>query len=138
MQAVQRDIRGSSPNTGREVLPLPSVNSLSVDVVSLAAHRARFLVGKVDGGKIVEEVYPVEGVELDCAHGCRGAREWWSTSLEAAGAKSIHHRGHGEVDPGLARHRCPTSTTFRMGSLQKVVVIGGNGFVGMFARFLQR
>ena len=30
---------------------------------------------------------------------------------------------------------CPADTTFRMGPLQKVVVIGGNGFVGMFASF---
>jgi len=78
MQAVQRDICSSSPNTGCEVLPLPSVNSLSVDVVSLAAQGTGFLVGKVDRGKIVEEVYPVEGIQLDCAHGCRGAGERWS------------------------------------------------------------
>ena len=78
MQAVQRDICSSSPNTGREVLPLPSVNSLSVDVVSLAADGAGFLVGKVDRGKIVEEMYPIEGIQLDPVHrvhGCRGARE---------------------------------------------------------------
>lgn len=65
MQAVQRDVGSSSPNTGRKVLPLSSVNRLSIDVVSLSAYGAGFLVGKVDGGKIVEEVYPIEGIQLD-------------------------------------------------------------------------
>lgn len=47
----------------------------------------------------------------------------------------IDHRGCGEADPRLVR--CPTNTTFGMGVLQKVLVIGGNGFVGMLAKFLQ-
>ena len=87
MQVVQRDIGGSSPNTGCKVLPLPSVNGLSVDVVNLTANGAGALVGKVDRGKIVDEMYPIEGIQLDPVHqvhGCRGARERWSTSHKAA------------------------------------------------------
>ena len=77
MQAVQRDICSSGSNTSCKVLPLPSVNGLSIDVMNLAAHGTGFLRGKVGGGKIVEEVYPIEGIQLDRVrrvHGCRSAR----------------------------------------------------------------
>jgi len=92
MQAVQRDIRSSSPNTCCKVLPLPSVNSLSIEVLSLAAHKAGLFVWRVDGGEIVEEVYPIEGVQLDRVHrvhGRRGVRERWSTSHKADPHSSI-------------------------------------------------
>ena len=64
VQAVQGRIRGSSPNTSCEVLPLASVYGLSVEVVSLAAHRPRLVLGKVHRGKIVKKVYPIEGMRL--------------------------------------------------------------------------
>ena len=78
MQAVQRHIRGSSPNTGCEVLPLPGVYGFSVEVVNFAAHEADRFVGKVGRRKIVEEVNPIEGMGLlpvREVHGCWGARE---------------------------------------------------------------
>ena len=84
VQTVQGHIRSSSPNTSCEVLPLPSVYGLSVEVQGLAAHETGlFVVGMVDGGKIVEEVYPIKGIHLEPIHrihGCRvgRARELWS------------------------------------------------------------
>ena len=50
VQAVQRHICSSSSNTSREVLPLSSVYGLSIEVVGLAAHKARLFAGKVDRG----------------------------------------------------------------------------------------
>jgi len=64
VQAMQRCIRSTGSNTSCEVLPLSSVYGLSIDVVSLAAHEAGFFVRKVDRRKIVEEVYPIEGIHL--------------------------------------------------------------------------
>lgn len=74
MQAVKRGINSSSPNSGGEVLPLPGVDSLPIDVVSLAADSADFFVGKVDSRKIVEKMDPIEGIHLfrvHLVHGCR-------------------------------------------------------------------
>ena len=78
MQAMQRCIRSTSSNTSCEILPLPSVYGLSIDVVGFSAHEAGFSVRKVDRRKIVEEVYPIEGIHLlqvRQVHGCRGPRK---------------------------------------------------------------
>jgi len=78
VQTVQRHIRSSSPNTSCEILPLPGMYSLSIEVVGLAAHEAGFFVGMMYRGKIVEEVYPIEGIHLHHVHqvhGCGGTGE---------------------------------------------------------------
>ena len=78
VQAMQRCIRSTSSNTGCEILPFPSVYGLSIDVVGLSAYEAGFFVRKVGRRKIVEEVYPIEGMGLLQArqvHGCRGPRK---------------------------------------------------------------
>jgi hypothetical protein len=62
------------------------VYGLYIEVVGLAAHEAGFFVGTVGGRKIVEEVYPIEGMQLHRArqvHGCRSAGEMELTSREA-------------------------------------------------------
>ena len=77
VQAVQRYIRSSSPNTSCEVLPLSGVYGLSVEVMGLAAHETGFFVGVVDGGEVMEEVHPVEGIQLEPlsqVHDCGGTR----------------------------------------------------------------
>lgn len=87
VQAVESRVGSSSPNTGGEVLPLSGVDSLSIDVVSLAAYDADFIIGKVDRRKIVEEMYPIEWIHLlgvHPVHGCREARRG-STSRQAGG-----------------------------------------------------
>lgn len=77
MQAMQRHIRSPSANTSCEVLPLSSVYGLSIDIVNPAAHGTGFIVGRVGGGKIVEEMDAIEGMLLGLVclvHGRRGAR----------------------------------------------------------------
>ena len=77
VQAVQRHIRSPSTNTSCEVLPLSSVYGLSIDIVNPTAHGTGFIVGRVGGGKIVEEMYAIEGILLGLVclvHGRRGAR----------------------------------------------------------------
>ena len=77
VQAVQGRIRSSGPNAGGEVLPLSSVDGLSIDVVSLAAYEADIFVGKVNGRKVMEEMYSIEGTHFfrtPLVHGCREVR----------------------------------------------------------------
>ena len=90
VQAVERGIRSPSPNTSGEVLPLPSVNSLSIDVVSLAAYDTDLFVGKMDSRKIVEEMYSIERIHLfwvRLVHDCRVRRRGSTTliSRQASG-----------------------------------------------------
>jgi len=83
VQAVQGRIRGSSPNTSCEVLPLASVYGLSVEVMSLVAHKPGFIVGRERRGKIVKEVYPIERMQLlyvRQVHRCRRVRRGVNTS----------------------------------------------------------
>lgn len=77
MHTVERSIGSPSPNTGGEVLPLPSMDGLSIDVVCLAAYYTDLFMGKVDRRKVVEEMYSIEGMRLfrvHLAHGCREVR----------------------------------------------------------------
>jgi hypothetical protein len=88
VQAVQTHIRSSGTNTSCEVLPLPGVYGLSIEIESLTAHEAWFLVGVVGRGDIVEEVYPIEATRhrrVRRIHGCRGGeRGRWRASRQAA------------------------------------------------------
>jgi len=98
VQAVQRRVGSSSPNTSCKVLPLSSMYSFSIDVVNLAAHNANLFVGKVGERKIVEEVYPIERMFLlhvRRVHGCKGARD--GGGLDALNVAGLH-RGRREVE----------------------------------------
>jgi hypothetical protein len=156
MQAVQRCIGSSSANTSGEILPLPSMDGLFIEVVSLAAYGADLFVGKVGSRNIVEEMYAIEGMRLFWVRLVHGRREGRRGLVSRqAGVliiciKYLHgHRGCDEAGPErtrvhrgalatgrptLDRAKCTAAHTLTlMGVLQKVVVIGGNGFVGAFS-----
>jgi hypothetical protein len=65
---VKRCICSSSPDASSKVLPLSSVYGHSIEVMGLAAYDANIFVGKVGRRKIVEEVYPIEGIRLLPVH----------------------------------------------------------------------
>ena len=126
MQAMQRCIRSTSSNTSCKVLPFSSVYGLSIEVVSLAAHGAGFFVRKVDGRKIVEEVYPIEGIHLRHVrhvHGCRGSGKGGLTPASRKAGRSIS-AGHGCSEAGTTRRSWtladdPVDPTTRNGRVAK-------------------
>lgn len=74
---MQGCIGSTSPDAGSEVLPLSSMDGLSIEVVSFAANGADLFMGKVGSRKVVEEMYAIEWMRLfrvRLVHGCREAR----------------------------------------------------------------